>query len=96
MEGATSLIVYLPEEEVDAQETKKRAKEYGGTCHLLPSDVRKKENCRAIVDTAVERMGGVDILVNNAATQNMVYDIKYLDEYAYTQPLPSHSPQPIP
>ena len=84
MEGATSLIVYLPEEEVDAQETRKRVEEHGGTCHLLARDVTKRENCREIVDEAVKKMGGLDILVNNAAFQNMVYDLKDLDEYVHT------------
>ncbi|KAK2758057.1 hypothetical protein FQN54_004463 [Arachnomyces sp. PD_36] len=80
LEGATSLIVYLPEEEEDAQETKRGVEKFGGKCHLMASDVRSKENCRRIVKEGVERMGGVDILVNNAAFQNMVYDIKDLDE----------------
>lgn len=80
MEGASSLIVYLPEEEEDAQETKKQVQEAGRECHCLAIDVRSKENCQKIVDTAVERMGGIDILVNNAAYQHMVMDISELDE----------------
>lgn len=84
MEGATSLIVYLPVEEPDAQETKKRVEEYGGILHLLPVDVRMRENCQRIVDVAVERMGGIDILINNAAYQNMVHDIRDLEEYVHT------------
>ena len=80
MEGASSLIVYLAEEEEDAQETKRRVKEAGRECHSLPIDIRKKENCRKIIDTAVQRMGGIDILVNNAGFQNMLNDISELDE----------------
>ena len=44
MEGASSLIIYLPEEEKDAQETKKRVEEAGRQCHCLAIDIRKKEN----------------------------------------------------
>jgi NAD(P)-dependent dehydrogenase (short-subunit alcohol dehydrogenase family) len=80
MEGASSLIVYLPEEEKDAQETKRRVQDTGCDCHCLAVDVRKKENCRKVVDTAVQCMGGIDILVNNAGFQNMIGDISSLDE----------------
>jgi len=80
MEGASSLIVYLPEEEKDAQETKKMVEETGRHCHCLAIDLRKKENCKKVIDTALQTMGGVDILVNNAAFQNMLSDISELDE----------------
>ncbi|OGM42059.1 oxidoreductase [Aspergillus bombycis] len=80
MEEASSLIVYLPEEERGAQETKGRVQDTGHYCHCLAVDVRKKENCRKVVDTAVQCMGGIDILVNNAGFQNMVEDISGLEE----------------
>lgn len=80
MEGASSLIVYLPEEESDAQETKKQVQQAGRDCHCLGIDLRTKENCKKIIETAVQTMGGIDILVNNAAFQNMVNDISELDE----------------
>lgn len=80
MEGASSLIVYLPEEESDAQETKKRVEEAGRQCHCLAIDLRKKENCQKVIDTAVKCLGGIDILINNAAFQNMLSDIGELDE----------------
>lgn len=81
MEGASSLIVYLPQEEKDAQETKKKVQEHGCECHLLAIDIRKKENCKTVVDTALRNLGGIDILVNNAAFQNMVEDINDITEY---------------
>ncbi|KAL1848977.1 hypothetical protein Plec18170_007636 [Paecilomyces lecythidis] len=80
MEGASSLIVYLPEEESDAQETKKRVEDKGQKCHLLAIDLRKKENCKKVIDTALQTLGGIDILVNNAAYQNMLPDISDLSE----------------
>lgn len=75
MEGANSLINYLPEEEKDAQETKRLVEKYGGKCLLQPSDIRSKENCQKLVDTALSDMGAVNILVNNAAYQKMVNSI---------------------
>lgn len=80
MEGASSLITYLPEEETDAKETQRRVQELGGTCHIWATDLRGKENCRKTVDAALEKLGGIDILVNNAGTQNMIDDINDLEE----------------
>ncbi|KAF2742420.1 3-oxoacyl-reductase [Sporormia fimetaria CBS 119925] len=80
MEGADSYIVYLPEEESDAQETKKLVEQKGAKCYLQALDIRKAENCKKIVEDAVKQMGGIDILVNNAAYQMMVEDIKDLSE----------------
>jgi NAD(P)-dependent dehydrogenase (short-subunit alcohol dehydrogenase family) len=72
MEGASSLIIYLPEEEKDAEETKKKVQEHGCECHLLATDICKKENCKTVVEVALCKLGGIDILVNNAAYQNMI------------------------
>jgi len=80
MEGASSLITYLPEEEKDAQETKRRVEEAGQKCYTLAVDLRTKENCRKVIDTALEKLGGIDTLVNNAGYQNMIQDIGDLDE----------------
>ncbi|KAJ5578942.1 hypothetical protein N7450_007809 [Penicillium hetheringtonii] len=84
MEGASSLIVYLPEEEKDAKETKKLVEDAGRKwktkCHCLAIDIRKKENCKKIVDSAVQSMGGIDVLINNAAFQNMLSDISEVTE----------------
>lgn len=81
MEGASSLITYLPEEETDAQETKRRVEETGQSCHCFATDIRDKKNCQKVVDTALKSLGGIDILVNNAGTQTMIDDIKDLEEY---------------
>ncbi|CDM28069.1 hypothetical protein DTO013E5_4003 [Penicillium roqueforti] len=80
MEGASSFIVYLPAEESDAQETKRRVEECGQKCYTLAIDVRKKENCQKIINEALEKMGGIDILVNNAGFQNMLSDISEVTE----------------
>jgi NAD(P)-dependent dehydrogenase (short-subunit alcohol dehydrogenase family) len=80
MEGADSLIAYLPEEEKDAQETKTRVEKQGRTCHLFATDLKEKTNCQKVIELAIEKMGGIDILFNNAAYQMMVEDIKDLSE----------------
>ena len=68
-EGADVLISYLPEEEDDAQETAQLIEKAGRTAVRVPGDIRDEAHCRAIVDRAVSDLGGVDILVNNAAYQ---------------------------
>ncbi len=80
MEGADCLINYLPEEESDAKETKKRVEEHGGKCHLCPGDITSQATCKKVVDTAVKEMGGVNILVNNAAYQMVCKSILDLPE----------------
>lgn len=90
MEGASSLLVHLPEEESDAVETKKRVQNAGQNCYSMAVDLRSKANCQKVVDTAMQCLGGIDILINNAAYQNMVDDIRDLDEcvHPYTSLLP--------
>ncbi|PYH41794.1 oxidoreductase, short-chain dehydrogenase/reductase family [Aspergillus saccharolyticus JOP 1030-1] len=85
MEGASSLVVHLPEEDRDARETKRRVQEAGRECYCLATDLREKENCRKVIDAALDSLGGIDILVNNAGTQNMVEDIKDLEEGQWEQ-----------
>ena len=67
-EGADVLISYLNEEE-DARETKKWVEEAGRKAILVPGDIQSAAHCRTIIDKAVNELGGVDILVNNAAHQ---------------------------
>ncbi|MCJ1443718.1 MAG: hypothetical protein MMC23_004218 [Stictis urceolatum] len=80
MEGADCLINYLPEEEEDAQETKRRVEGEGKTCRLFPANLKSQENCKKIVDEAVKQLGRIDLLINNAAYQNMVHQIADLSE----------------
>ncbi|PNP54004.1 hypothetical protein THARTR1_05691 [Trichoderma harzianum] len=92
-EGAVSTIVYLPEEEQDAQDTKKQVESLGGTCHLFATDLAKRENCQKAIDFSLEKMGGIDILFNNAAYQMMVEDILDLpdDQWVHTFNINMHS-----
>ena len=68
-EGAAVAINYLPEEQSDAEETKDAVEAVGGDCLLLPGDVTERGTCESLVDKTVERFGGIDVLVSNAAYQ---------------------------
>jgi len=67
-EGADVLISYLSEDE-DAEETKRLVEEAGRKAVLIAGDIQSAEHCREIVKKAVQELGGIDILVNNAAHQ---------------------------
>ncbi len=68
-EGADVLITYLPQEEEDAQETKRWVEEAGRKCVLLPGDLTDPAYCRSVIQKAVDAFSKLDILVNNAAFQ---------------------------
>ncbi|KAI0125779.1 short-chain dehydrogenase [Xylariales sp. AK1849] len=80
LEGADSFIAYLPDEQKDADDTKKLVEERGQKCHLFPTDLTDRKNCEKTIAEAVKAMGGIDILFNNHAYQMMVNDIKDLTE----------------
>ena len=67
-EGADVLISYLNEHE-DARETERLVTEAGRKAVLLPGDIQDPGQCRAVIAKAVSDLGGIDILVNNAAHQ---------------------------
>jgi NAD(P)-dependent dehydrogenase (short-subunit alcohol dehydrogenase family) len=67
-EGADVLIAYLSEHG-DAKETERLVKDAGRKAVLVPGDVQNADHCRNIVDKALSELGGIDILVNNAAHQ---------------------------
>lgn len=73
-EGADLVIAYLDENE-DAAEVKVLVEREGRKAVLIPGDIRSPEHCRTIVRRAVEELGGLDILVNNAAHQATFSDI---------------------
>ncbi len=73
-EGADVLIAYLSEKD-DAQEVKALVEKEGRKAVLVAGDIRDPVHCRAIVKRAVDDLGGVDILVNNAAHQATFKDI---------------------
>lgn len=68
-EGADVLLSYLEEEEPDAQETARVVEASGRKAVRLAGDLRDEAHCERIVERAVAELGGLEILVNNAAYQ---------------------------
>jgi NAD(P)-dependent dehydrogenase (short-subunit alcohol dehydrogenase family) len=67
-EGADVAIAYL-EEHDDAKRTAELVRAEGRMCELIPGDLADRDHCVDVVDQAVAALGGLDILVNNVATQ---------------------------
>jgi NAD(P)-dependent dehydrogenase (short-subunit alcohol dehydrogenase family) len=68
-EGADVALVYLPEEESDAVETRQAINAAGRRALLIPGDVTSADFCEHAVQATIEEFGRLDILVNNAAFQ---------------------------
>jgi len=82
MEGADVAIVYLPEEQVDAEKTKQLIVAAGQQCLLLPQDIRDEQGCNRVIEQTVQAFGRIDILVNNAS---VMYDQKSITDITTEQ-----------
>lgn len=78
-EGADVLISYLEEDE-DAQEVGALIEKAGRKAVLVCGDIQNPEHCRTIVQKAVQELGGIDILVNNAAHQASFKDLSEISD----------------
>lgn len=80
-EGADVALAYLPIEQKDAEDTRdliskevglkgeSKEKTTGIECVLIAIDIRTEENCEKMIKQTVNKLGGIDILINNAAFQ---------------------------
>ncbi|HEU4882222.1 MAG TPA: SDR family oxidoreductase [Longimicrobium sp.] len=78
-EGADVAIVYLNEHQ-DAEETKAAVEKEGRRCILIPGDVRDPRFCEHAVARTVRELGGLNVLVNNAAFQEHVQGLEDLTD----------------
>jgi NAD(P)-dependent dehydrogenase (short-subunit alcohol dehydrogenase family) len=77
-EGADVVLSYLPEEEDDAQVTAKVVRDAGRRAVTAPGDLRDEEFCQSLVERTVSELGGLDVLVSNAAYQMSIGGIEDL------------------
>ncbi|KAF4406836.1 MULTISPECIES: SDR family oxidoreductase [Streptomyces] len=77
-EGADVAVTHLPEEQPDAEETRRAVEAEGRTCLLLAGDLAEESFCRQSVERTVRGLGGLNILVNNAAHLNSQTDLSQL------------------
>ncbi|WP_199433299.1 SDR family oxidoreductase [Qaidamihabitans albus] len=78
-EGADVAIAYLSEHS-DAEDTAELVRKEGRRCVLLPGDLGDSAHCRQVVDDTVRMLGGLDLLVNNVATQQELESFEELTE----------------
>ncbi|MDG4664422.1 SDR family oxidoreductase [Mycobacterium sp. 236(2023)] len=84
-EGADVLIAYLDEDD-DAADVARLVEEAGRKCVLVRGDLSEPAHCRAVVERAVADLGGLDVLVSNAAFQMSHEDLNEIsdEEWDYT------------
>lgn len=78
-EGAKVAIGYL-EEDIDAEETKRLVEEAGGECLLVKGDIGNSQFCRDFVQQVVDRFGGLNVLISNAAEQHPQDDLTKISD----------------
>jgi NAD(P)-dependent dehydrogenase (short-subunit alcohol dehydrogenase family) len=79
MEGADVVVSYLNEHE-DAKETARQVEATGRRCLVLAGDIGREAICKRLVASSVKKLGGLDILVNNAAEQHPQKSIATIDD----------------
>jgi NAD(P)-dependent dehydrogenase (short-subunit alcohol dehydrogenase family) len=93
-EGADVAINYLPAEEPDAREVVELIRAAGRKAVAIPGDLREEAFCQQAVARAVEGLGGLDILVSNAARQQThasILDIS-TDQFDWTMKTNVYAP----
>jgi NAD(P)-dependent dehydrogenase (short-subunit alcohol dehydrogenase family) len=78
-EGANIAVVYL-EETSDAEQTRQGVEQEGRKCVLIKGDLGKENFSQRAVEKCVKDLGGLDILVNNAAEQHPQEDFENINE----------------
>lgn len=74
-EGADIMLAYLDEHE-DAKETERLVQEAGRKAKLFAGDIGRADICRKLVSEAANGLGGIDIIVNNAAHQSSFHSVE--------------------
>lgn len=77
-EGANIVIAYLNEDE-DARETCEHVSTLGRKCIAIKGDLQEEENCKLVINKALNEFGKIDILVNNHAVQYIQQSILDID-----------------
>ncbi len=74
-EGADVAINYFPNEEPDAKEVVALIRAEGRKAVAIPGDLRSEKFCNELVAKAIAGLGGLDIIVSNAARQHQMESI---------------------
>jgi NAD(P)-dependent dehydrogenase (short-subunit alcohol dehydrogenase family) len=80
-EGARCVLSYLDEHD-DVHDTQRQVQAHGSECVLLPGDLRQREHCERVIDTALSHFGALDLLVNHAGEQYQTDSLEQVDDQA--------------
>lgn len=75
-EGADVVLSYLPEEQADADEVVALVEAAGRKAVAFPGDLKDEAYCTALVQRAVDELGGIDLLANVAGKQQHAQSIQ--------------------
>jgi hypothetical protein len=89
-EGADVLVAHLNEHD-DAKQTQRLVEQAGRKAVLVSGDIASAAHCRAIIDKAVNELGGIDILVNNAAHQATFKSMDEISTQAHSKAEKPHA-----
>ncbi|MGI8996889.1 MAG: SDR family oxidoreductase, partial [Pyrinomonadaceae bacterium] len=84
-EGADVAIIYLPQEQSDAEETERAVETEGRRALLIAGDVTDAQFCRDAVKQTIKEFGQLDVLVNNAAFQQHQKSLEEVTEEQWDQ-----------
>lgn len=73
-EGADIVLSYLNEHD-DARSTAEWIEKAGRRALVVPGDITSEDHCKRLVEVTINELGGLDVLVNNAAFQRTYADI---------------------
>ena len=86
MEGADVAILYNQNDD-DAATTRSMVEAHGQRCLVIKADVRDASQCRAAVQQVISELGGLNILVNNAAFQQSQQRFEDISEEQFRRTL---------
>ena len=86
-EGADVALSYLPSEQSDADHVIRLIEDAGGRAVALPADLVDADACVRLVQSAIDGLGGLDILVNNAAKQSYTERLEDLSDKQFEETL---------
>ncbi|PFH59210.1 hypothetical protein XA68_12669 [Ophiocordyceps unilateralis] len=78
-EGADVSIVYLPDEQTDAEDTRDMVRKEGRECLLIPGNLMDNATCQDAVSKHVKKFGAINVLVNNSGKQFMCENLEDID-----------------
>ncbi|MBD3922274.1 SDR family oxidoreductase [Paenibacillus sp. PR3] len=74
------VAIHYNSSDAGARDTQQRIEEFSGACMIVQADVAEREQIVRMVDTVAAELGGIDILVNNAALQLNIQWFEYTEE----------------